>query len=313
MGMYVWSGVTRSELSGQNFDIQENENPAVESVQGDDDVGNRIRPRVPSDLPEQSDNSQHQDRLPLSRYSAEFTVAENYFRFVAAYIDTARGGDADAQFYIYKALSYCDRYLEARRRQSGEWSTLDEALLAFDGYPDERRQAIVIDHDRCMDFRENGRDQFESSEYWLEQAVQAGHPIAQSETAYQSIVFGTPTSNEKRLLHDAIQSKRPEVFWNLGLILGNTDYFGPIDKVRAGAFLILACESGFDCSGQAAWVRRSCDTPSQPCVRDSDGYDQLKHQLGPDFDDAQLEARRLSRLLSEKRIDELGIDWDDLD
>ena len=90
----------------------------------------------------------------------------------------------------------------------------------------------------------------------------------------------------------ALQSGDPEVLWVMSELVDETSQ--PQDRagVVPGAWRLLACQHGYDCSAQADWLRNACSITSI-CTPGETGQEYLQSTLGNNFDEAQALANDL--------------------
>ncbi len=227
----------------------------------------------------------HARRLKQSR---------NYLTFAQATIEAAKSGDPDAQYYLAKALDFCDSTSKdaAYRvffRRNGTELMADDSMQ----YPSELSKSedlASLIHERCYEL-ENGKEK--DSEFgrpldWIAKASNADQPAAQSALALAALQrFGDADTDLKNamavahienvedarsLLMAAASTKDPEAIWNVGAAQGRFSQTYDDKLKNQLAWWLVSCQRGFDCDADADWIQMSCQTVGCP-----------KDLAGPDF------------------------------
>jgi hypothetical protein len=233
------------------------------------------------------------DSIPPARsirkvsFEVQLDRSSNYETFVRAAIDAARSGDPDAQYALYRALSYCELSYRGYFELPGGPRTLDDALRIASTRPGWNAEALQLAWDRCHDLHEHGREQWGDAMDWLGRATDGGHPGAQAATALNVILRDemrsqvaprgpVPTQESRaherdpqKLLLSAVQSRDPAVLWQIGQMQGllNSAHGPSTDGAAEGmypqlkdtfAWWLVACERGYDCSERAEWYHTLC-------------------------------------------------------
>ncbi len=259
-------------------------------------------------------------KFPFS-YKKSFADSHNYYEFAQNALSAAQAGDADAQFFLSKALQFCTEINDNYLQLNGKSLTLDEALQ----YAASLRLSMKLMesmYDRCHAFREHDATAFGTALDWLEKATEAGQPAAQATTAalmlQQQLVRNflkagaAPTPDNTapligngadpvELIRAAVQSRDPEALMNIGWAQAllnpgkeaNTEYL---------AWTLVACERGLDCSANADWVSTHCSYCDA-----SSPVNLVRSKAGDTWPSVQQRAEELGTKLDAGQWDELGL------
>jgi hypothetical protein len=197
----------------------------------------------------------------------QFTHSRSYLAFVQKSLPAARSGDAAAAYYIYAALSHCDKEFAALfRHPTGRWRTLDEALVRAASRPTERTTYVQRTFDRCNDLMTGDRASFGTALDWLNQATRSGLPIAVATVAERELLADpvatgssqTTRSGAAAQLAEALKSRDPSVIWMIGEL--QTVLHGDSDAARRSqsAWLLTACDRGYVCDLKSDWLEFNC-------------------------------------------------------
>lgn len=184
--------------------------------------------------------------------------------FVLERIESARAGDGASAYVVYMALDQCRNYL------SVDADTADAnfaRMLADVALTSGERVAWQIEYERCRGFTrgdwsvvgealgdERPGSVEEYASFWFERAARAGHAPALAEMALRPSEYRA--DERAAMLAQALPSGDPDVYWWL-FAHGLGSNAAP--DASALAWLLLACEQGYDCSNQARWYRaRAC-------------------------------------------------------
>jgi hypothetical protein len=219
-----------------------------------------------------------EDGVTLS-YRDRLKNSKSYLQFVTDVLPAARSEDRDAQYFLYKALFYCQHEGAVYLRQNGRLLAPDEVVQ----YALERHLSYEYANTvfvRCSDLLKSDSMGPLDAEQWLASATAAKQPAAESVTAlrelstYSNVAGNTPTSEEThfatpdpwRLLSDAVRSGDPDVFANIAKAQGD-------QRLDAAAWSVVACNAGFDCGPASDVMQRSCQIDSN--CEPNDGFVEL--------------------------------------
>jgi hypothetical protein len=257
----------------------------------------------------------------------DLQAAEDYRRFADSIRAEAEDGEPEAQFYLSEALRYCQQNLFRYFLVPGKpVRTLDEAQVRWatrsPSYQVEsRRREIAEIYSRCHTFLDDpaSKSQMEGWANWLDKAADNGYPLGQAIKATMVQDAGRlaqlntdpnvrvdrgAMSRSHDLALSAVQSGDPAVLWVMSDLVDETSQ--PQDRagVVSGAWRLLACQQGYDCSAESEWLRNECSI-STACVPGETGQEYLKNALGNNFDEAQSLAKDIDAKIKAK-------DWNSL-
>jgi hypothetical protein len=264
-------------------------------------------------------------------YKKSFAEAYSYWDYAHKILPAAKMGDADAQFYLSRALERCSNDNKMYFQRRGEALALDQGLQ----WALQRHLSIDVAqavYDRCHEFQEHDPGDLGSASDWLARATAAGQPLAQATTALKlftqqalqniqatRLVGAAPNpdapptidsqQNPRQLLRMAVESRDPEVLFSIGEAQGylksaNTEATDP--TVNQFAWWLVACERGLDCSANAEWVKVACANDSR-CASFTSPSDFVRTLSGDDWDNVEQLAQQISARLDTSQWDELGI------
>jgi hypothetical protein len=72
------------------------------------------------------------------------------------------------------------------------------------------------------------------------------------------------------------------------------------------AWLLVACQRGYDCSSKSEWLMMSC-TYTQQCASYANPTDFVRDAAGDDWPDVQQRAREIADSIDAGRWNELGL------
>lgn len=265
-------------------------------------------------------NGQH---LAFLQYGAILGASNDYWEFAESVLPAALRGDADAQFYLSRALEYCsenDRmFFEHRGRQLSLGEGLEFAARRHLSL--ETTQSVF---DRCHRFQGNLSNEFGSAAEWLAKATSAGQPLAQASTAGKILeqrlrqnfvqAGGAPDPQQELadktdprvLLRDAVKSGEPEVYFRIGDVQGLLRPGATDTIIDRYAWTLIACNRGFDCSYSAQWVRNSCGGDPQ-CESITHPEDLVRLLAADNWPAVQARAQEIESKLASGDWDDLGI------
>jgi len=232
-----------------------------------------------------------------------------------AILAKAQGGDADAQYALYRLLFECDDGYRGYFEHGKKRRSLDEALQIAS----TRGPAMNIDdateiYQKCHRLKEGDSTRFGRTEDWLRKSADGRNPRAQIDLASEltgeagesgSADDAAKRDEAKRLARDALASKDPAVIWVVGdltlLIRGN------LDQPRHDQWIwkLAACQRGYDCSSTAEWRKAYCrfDVNCQPYET---GLDIIRRYTKSDYDEIEQEAKDLNARLDANDFSDLG-------
>jgi hypothetical protein len=259
-------------------------------------------------------------------FSRMFHDSPNYLIFSRTALTSAKAGDADAQYYLGKALWFCDLTYRMYFKKNGQLLGLDEALVRSAAMHRSNSFTQSI-YDRCHDLEEAGTGQFGSADEWFNKAAAANQPVAQATVAFDALahesvlpnvqttevapIDGASTSqvpkvDPRALLVAAAKSGDPEALWNIGLAQG---YLAPNynDKLTNQlAWWLVSCQRGLDCSTQADWLQIECPF-DKACPPGTTGMEFLHNSSAGNWTQVEQRAQQLNAELNAGQWDDLGL------
>jgi hypothetical protein len=262
---------------------------------------------------------------PLMDYKSSFAESLNYWNFAHYALSAANAGNADAQFYLSKALDYCAQHNSLYFQRKGKPINLDEGLQ----YAVQRHLPIDIAqavYDRCHEFVDHDGSELGSAAEWLARATSAGQPLAQTVTASKILMqelqqdftkaggVANPNSetsivngdDPRELLRTAVQSKDPEVLFSIGEAQPLLDPTNTDKNTNRFAWMLVACQRGFDCSANAEWVKNSCANDPR-CASANSPSDLVRTLAGDKWPEVEQRAHDLSVNLDQGQWSALGL------
>jgi len=242
--------------------------------------------------------------------------SRDYFEFAQGIYDAARSGDHDAQYYLSRALKYCDdgyRFYFGRGKRR---RTLDESLQWASTRPDTSVNEVKEVFQRCerLKVKDVPSPPFGTAAQWLAEATKGGVGLAQVDTARQlSLEAGASgaakdvekRTEAKRLAVEALRSKDPAVIWGIGDLA--TLFVGDAKKASEEQWVwrVLACQRGYECGPNAEWVQFQCrfDTNCQPY---DSGMDVIRRVNSGHFDEIEQRARELGAKIDANKFEDIG-------
>jgi len=208
-------------------------------------------------------------------FTEEFRRSRDYLVFARSTLGAAQAGDPSAQYYLGKALGFCDETYQIYFRRNKRRLTLDEALEYSAEVHRSRSETRTI-YERCHELESQAdlKRQFGNSSDWISKASDAGQPVAQATVAIINLQWkqleaaGSAAassalqiktdSDPHTLLMAAVESKDPEALWYIGLAQGLLNPGSATALQDQYAWWLVSCQRGMDCSPDADWIQMSC-------------------------------------------------------
>jgi hypothetical protein len=245
----------------------------------------------------------------------EFRDAKNYADYADSVRAGAQGGDSSAQFFLSEALRYCRQNLSRFFIAHGKpVRTLGEAQARWASRPAGYQQEIVEVYERCHAYLEDPERSSQLDEWseWLDKAANSGVPLAEGTKAdvlrtsaltarlsLDSAVRVDPQTDAKAhtLALEALKSRDADVIWLAAQFVDEREMSRDKLGILTGAWQLLACERGYDCSAQAEWVRTACNF-DQLCNPGDTGRQYLERHLGDNLAAAKRLANEIGTTLN---------------
>lgn len=242
-------------------------------------------------------------------YRAKMRASSDYWEFAQSLLAAAKQGDAAAQFYLSNALLYCDSlydwyFVEHLPGGAIRHRTIDEALQFTASRPVFTADDVRKLQTRCQRLRSAGTPPFGSAREWLDAAIQARYPPAQTiaalDRAMQARQQPTPEATRamredaQRLALEAARTRDPEVIARIGEVASNleTDDYAESQRVP-WVWRLAACLRETNCDSNADWFRLYCNIDTQ-CQPFETPQDIIRRKTGNDYDEIERRARELN-------------------
>ena len=244
-------------------------------------------------------------------YAQRFRETTDNLEFARSIHAAAKAGDADARYYLYRALDYCQANYRLYFGHPARPRTLDEAL----------RYAVIskldVDevhrvHQRCRNLVESGASGLGQPMQWLGLAAQDKQPNAQLAMAQKLLTQAARLPEEKAgqvredarlMVGEAVGSRDPEVIFDAAILLYLREGAAQDDGDMV-AWWLAACERGLDCGPSAERTRQVCGFVPN-CQPYESLVDMIRREV-PDFGAVETRARELNRLIDAGDLKALG-------
>jgi hypothetical protein len=261
-------------------------------------------------------------------YRALFKASTDYWTLAhSILLPAARAGNADAQFYLPQALEKCAGANSLLFERRGKTLSLQEATqqAVAIGRPASYVQSI---YDRCHNFLNRDASDLGSAASWLAAATDAQQPSAQATTASKILMHDLmqrtadaagvdnpnsdnstiSASSPRELLREAISTGDPVALFLVGDSQPLLEPAAMNSNINRYAWMLLACQAGFDCSPSADWVVAGCTGSQATQCASAASPDDLIHILSADqWPQVQQRAQELSSALNAKDWNALGL------
>jgi hypothetical protein len=255
-----------------------------------------------------------------------FRNAKDYAEFTHKIRAEAEAGDGNAQYYMQKALHYCDDrlssffHVNSKRPRTLDEARADEVRMGSSKHPEMMQQEITAVYERCHTFLEDAEVRPELKQWtaWRDKAADNGVPAAESLKAqelwqqYLTAQYGQDSTHADpatpgkvhELILNALQSGDPQVFWNMAdLMKDQSDLSTQASREKwvmiDNAWQLLACQRGFDCSAQAEWLRVACST-GLVCTPGETGQQLLEQMSSDHWDHVKAMANEIGAAVDAK-------------
>jgi hypothetical protein len=237
-------------------------------------------------------------------YKARLDESSDIRGFAEDTLPAAKAGDPAAQYYLSRALDYCEREYRFYFIRGQKRRTLDEAMQWASTRPALKAEDAREVHDKCKRLQA-GPHPFGTSTQWLVASKDNGYALAMMDAAVQlsvkAAVSGATETVEmrneaKRLALKALASKDPEVIFAMGDLSGL--FLGDLQKasIEQWVWRLAACKRGYECGQNAEWYQQHCrfDANCQPY---ESGIDFIRRSNSEDFDEIDRRANDLNAQL----------------
>ena len=252
-------------------------------------------------------------------YRTRLRDARDYWDLAESFYVNARQGDAAAQYWLSRALAYCESlydwyFIVHLDHGTVRHRTLDEAQQLTATRPVFTADDIRDIQKRCQRLRSADAPPFGTSREWLEDATAANYPMAQASAALGQALQGHQADAEaargardeaRRLALDALRSRDPTVMAQMGDIAANLAG-SPADARREQWVWPLAACMRDNCASMEEWRRLFCNIDTQ-CQPFETPVDVIRRQAGNDYDAVERRARELNEKLDAGTLEESDI------
>jgi len=194
-----------------------------------------------------------------------FRSSGDYRRLIRAALPSALNGDGRAAWYIAKAVSECALIVKQYRGSEDAEDQLQRELDSMSGAPQWSRDVLAQRTRRCIGLAKGdpfqtlpGRQGGYTSEYWYDQAVTDGEPLAlerrAAATLNQILVTRDMPDDQRSAelavvnsdLRTAVHSGDPDAMYQAGILLADGRLSNSPENGIAIA--LAACDLGSDCT-----------------------------------------------------------------
>lgn len=241
---------------------------------------------------------------PEPSLELRFHTSADLWQFAENIHPAAKAGDPAAQYYLSRALKYCEDNFRFYFIRGNRRRTLDEAMVwasTRTGIDAEEAREV---HARCSRLQETSHP-FGTAEAWLTASKEKGFSLAMIDAARQlAAEAGVSGATEhvamrdeaKQLALRALESKDPRVVFGMGDLAAL--FVGDLKKASQLQWVwrLAACKRGYDCGQDADWIRLQCrfDHNCQPY---ESGVDFIRRANSEDFDEIERLANDLNARL----------------
>lgn len=260
---------------------------------------------------------------PVAATSPDYRIrlrdARDYWELADSLYVDARQGDAAAQYWLSRALGYCESlydwyFIVHLDDGTVRHRTLDEAQQLTATRPVFTAEDIRDIQKRCHRLRSADVPPFGNSREWLDAATQSNYPMAQASAALGQALQGHQADTEaargardeaRRLALDALRSRDPAVMAQMGDVAANLSRDPAEARRQQWAWPLAACMRD-GCESMEEWRRLFCNIDTQ-CQPFETPVDVIRRQAGNDFDAVEREARELNEKLDAGTLEESDI------
>jgi hypothetical protein len=233
------------------------------------------------------------------------------FEFIRSLARSAFEGDGQSQYLIGRELDKCEMTLMLIRKMPGDPEDVIWGMP--DSWPQPLKERTIAEYRRCA--RLLKEDPFAglpprkggyTFQYWKQQAVQSGNPMAVTERTLE--LLGRPPADaaEARQFRDesmkalikATASGDPDVALTIGFRQSWFDE--PVRTTTAAAWMLAACRLGADCgSDRKVYPFYMCYDPNYPnCDKDGNVELAVSSGLSPErYGDAYAQSQIIEEAL----------------
>jgi hypothetical protein len=257
-----------------------------------------------------------------NEWTVSFRNSQDYFQFVANATQAALAGDGRAAMHITEVLETCNYYVDTYRSEIDPEASFVTGLADMIGVEQWFRDGRLDEFRRCWRFFEGEpfldlppRTGGYSVKYWRELANSTDDPLVKVLQAARQPVM--PSSDARTAaaarraiqadLRAAITSKDPDALYSAGMLLADGRLSA--DPLRGVAWVMVACDSGYDCSVRHAHNVYSLCAQVGTCPPDKDWH-KIQRALDPDsYARAHAMAEEFKKMMARNDWDRLQPYW----
>ena len=244
--------------------------------------------------------------------------SRDYYEVATELIDAAKQGDASAQYYLSRALGYCetlyDWYFITYGPNGAAHRTLDEALQLTASRPVFTPDDVRDIQSRCQKLRKTQPPPFGTSQEWQTAALAAGFPMAQVHSALNLALQGRERGQSdkavaardeaRRLALESLRTTDPLVIAQMGDVAANLAGDDQAEaRKRQWVWPLAACLREADCDSMTEWMRLYCNIDMQ-CQPFETPVDIIRRKAGNDYDEIERRAREINQKLDAGTLEE---------
>jgi hypothetical protein len=244
--------------------------------------------------------------------------SRDYFEVASNLIDAAKQGDASAQYYLSRALGYCeslyDWYFITYGPNGAAHRTLDEALQLTASRPVFTPDDVRDIQSRCQKLRRTQPPPFGTSQEWQTAALAAGFPLAQVQSALNLALQGRERGQSdkavaardeaRRLALESLRTTDPLVIAQMGDVAANLAGDNQAEaRKQQWAWPLAACLREAGCDSMIEWMRIYCNIDMQ-CQPFETPVDVIRRKAGNDYDEIERRAREINQKLDAGTLEE---------
>lgn len=247
-------------------------------------------------------------------YESRFRAATDIWQFAETLHPAAKSGDPAAQYYLSRALKYCESEYRFYFIRPNKKRTLDEAMQWASTRVGLKAEDARRVFERCSRLRETAHP-FGTPAEWLAASTENGFDLAIMESATQLMLDargaefpaqGSMLEKAKRMALQALRSKNPEVVFNMDdLVYLFADAEKGLDNMWV--WRLAGCLRGYECGQDSEWYQAFCRFDSN-CQPYESGVDYIRRANSESFDEIERRA-----VLLNARLDANYFEWFDDD
>ena len=257
-----------------------------------------------------------------NEWTVRYRNSQDYFQFAADAAQAALAGNGRAAMLITEVLETCNYYVDAYRSEVDPEAAFVTGLADMIGVEQWFRDGRLDEFRRCRRFFEGApfldlppRTGGYSVQYWRELANSTDDPLLKVLQAAREPGLYSADADEAAAakqaaqadLRAAITSKDPDALYSAGMLLADGRLSA--DPLRGVAWVMVACDSGYDCSVRHPHNVYSLCAQVGTCPSDKDWHE-IQQALDPDsYARAHAMAQELKKMMARNDWDHLQPYW----